>query len=105
MFGIWVYIFFWMTYTGFGDILSWKTGHVMHLVLHTLTLGNVLFGRAFLLILFSAYGRAYTAVDGFDLCSNSHCFFLFSFLFLSLFCISISSSLSCSFFLVCTITS
>lgn len=63
----------------------------MHLVLHTLSFGNVLFGRAFLLILLLASGRASTAVDGSDLCSNSHCFSSLPF-FVSLFCISFQAA-------------
>lgn len=56
----------------------------MRLVLHTLSFGNVLFGLAFLLTLLLAFGHACTAVDGYDLCSNSHCF-SFSYFFFFLF--------------------
>lgn len=84
MFGIWVIFFLDGLYRALGSSVRERRATSCawccircHSVMSYL-------GLLFLLTLLLAFGHACTAVDGYDLCSNSHCFFFFFFCFVVL---------------------
>ncbi|KAL7799591.1 hypothetical protein V8C43DRAFT_233489 [Trichoderma afarasin] len=106
MFGIWVYIFLDGLYQALGSsVRARRTTSCAWCCIRCHSVMSYL-GLLFLLTLLLAFGHACTAVDGYDLCSNSHCFsFFFFFLFLFRCFAFLSKQLCLALFPSCTITS
>lgn len=105
MFGIWVYIFLDGLYWALGSsVRERRTTSCAWCCIRCHSVMSYL-GLLFLLTLLLAFGHACTAVDGYDLCSNSHCFSSSSFFFLFRCFAFLSKQLCLALFPSCTITS